>query len=126
MQGGDSPEEIKRKCAERKAERKKKLGKSMTKTGNPRGRPKGGSLAVKALNDLVESKDFPEVVKSLVHVAKDSDHKAWAAAQKLLWDRVGHLSNFEKKGGGGNSPTVNINISGLNSVEIDGEVVDEQ
>ena len=124
MASPDQPEDIKRKAAERKAERKAKLGTSMTRTGNPIGRPKGGSLAVKALNDFAEGADFPAVMNALVLAAKDPDHKAFAAAQKLIWDRIGHISHFDKPGGGTGHVAVNINISTMG--EVAGEVVDEQ
>lgn len=123
----DSPEDIKRKCAERKAQRAKKLGKSMTRTGNPRGRPKGGSLVVKKFNDLAESGDAGEAVNVLLSVAKDPDHRNWAAAQKMLLDRVANISHFEK-GSSTGQVAVNINIGTVGGKQgdvIEGEVVDE-
>lgn len=111
--GVDTPEDIKRKCAERKANRQ------------PVGRPKGGNMAIKTFNEIVENGGLQQAMDALVKTASDPDHKAFAASQKLLMDRALHLSNFEKKGSGSSAPIVNIQIGSTDKeVSIDGEVID--
>lgn len=96
----ESPERLREKCAQRKAR-------------NAVGRPKGGNLQIKAFNDAVERGDVGQAYDELVNVAKDSDHKHWASAQKMLLDRTAHISHFEKAGSGGKGG-VRIEISGMN------------
>ena len=124
MASPDQPDDIKRKCAERRAKKERKNGSPLTKTGNPVGRPKGGSLAQRKVNELLESKDFEGALAALSKIANDPEHKHWAVAMKMLMDRGANVSNYEKSGSG-STPTININIGDTNApVSVDGEVVD--
>ena len=108
----DDGEKLKKKCAARR-------------NRNPVGRPKGGNLVNKAFNDAMERGDLASAMDTLVVVMKDTDHKHWAAAQKMVLDRVAHVTNYEKKSGS-NMPTININIGDTSPpVTIDGTVVNE-
>ena len=117
----DQPEDIARKCAERKAERQEKLGKSMTRSGNPVGRPKSGNLVVKKFNDAIESGQLDKAFDSLIEVAGDPSHPQWAQASRMVMDRAANLSHFEK-GSGSAKLAVYINFSS----EPKDVVVDEQ
>ena len=117
----DSPEDVKRKCAERKAKR------DLKGRHNPVGRPKGGNLLQKMINES-RPKDVEQVFSALMEAATDSEHKNFAYANKAITDRMAHISNYEKTSTVV-APTVNINIGSLaktdKPVVIDGEVVEE-
>ena len=103
----DSGKRLQEKCAERKKK-------------NPVGRPKGGNLVTKAFNDAMERGDLDKALDTLVQVGKDPDHKHWAAAQKMMLDRIAHVSNYEK-GGGKEKPQITINIGSTDTpVTIEG------
>ena len=102
----DSPEDVKRKCAERKLERSRQ-GTNRNKVG----RPKGGTLLQKMINES-KPKDVGMVYDALMEAATDADHKNFAYANKAITDRMAHISNYEKTSTVV-APTVNINIGEL-------------
>lgn len=107
----------------------------MTKaTGNKRGRPSKSSLAeIKEnrsvgrpkgtqaiINDyrdrMLNSPKSEKVLQAIFDVALDTEHKHWAAAAKLVTDRIIPLSVFDPSGKGSNTvPQISINISGLST-----------
>lgn len=105
------------------------------KPGKP-GRPKGTSGIMKEYQArMLNSPKSEKVLASIFDAALNDDHKHQAAAWKLIIDRIAPASMFEQevvKGGG--TPSISINITGVNSTEIssssssediiDGEVID--
>ena len=92
-------------------EPKKPLGRPKKKK-LPRGRPKGQEAIMKDYRmRMLNSPKSRKVLDSLFEVATDPDHKHWAAATKMVVDRVVPQGGFtpEKVANG----KIEINISGL-------------
>ena len=51
---------------------------------------------LKASQTLLEHPDVHKVVKTVIRAALDDNHKNQAAAQKILMDRMLHISTYEK------------------------------
>ena len=114
----------------RKRGRPKKSEIKAKKKGNRNaiGRPKGDAAII---NDykarMLASPKSELVLQSIFNAALNDEHKHQAAAWKMLIDRLAPVAAFEKdviKDGGRNA--IQINISGVNQVDIpDQPVVQE-
>lgn len=110
----------------RKAGRPKK-GEIVAKKSKNRGtlgRPAGD----KAIMDeykarMLNSPKSAKVLEAIFDAALDNDHKAQAAAWKLIVDRIVPVSSFEQVKQGGGAPNISINITGLTAPTIDAEEV---
>ena len=94
-----------------------------------KGRPRGLRTAVKKLEErLLAANRIEHVIDSIVRAATDDEHKNQAAAWKLLMDRMAPLSHYDKKHGN-EKPTIQINVTGLESISqsevVEGEIVDD-
>ena len=102
--------------AKRKAGRPKK-GEVVAKKSKNRGtlgRPAGD----KAIMDeykarMLNSPKSARVLEAIFDAALDPEHKAQAAAWKLIVDRIVPVSAFEQAKQGSGTPSVSINIMGL-------------
>jgi len=100
----------------RKAGRPKK-GEIVSKKSKNRGtlgRPAGD----KAIMDeykarMLNSPKSARVLEAIFDAALDPEHKAQAAAWKLIVDRIVPVSAFEQAKHGGGAPAISINITGL-------------
>lgn len=100
----------------RKAGRPKK-GEIVAKKSKNRGtlgRPAGD----KAIMDeykarMLNSPKSARVLEAIFDAALDPEHKAQAAAWKLIVDRIVPVSAFEQAKQGGGAPAISINITGL-------------
>lgn len=102
---------------QRKAGRPKKGEIVAKKKGNRelRGRPAGD----KAIMDeykarMLNSPKSARVLEAIFDAALDPEHKAQSAAWKLIVDRIVPVSSFEQVKQGGGTPSISINIMGLN------------
>lgn len=109
-------EQVKTDVVKRKAGRPKKGEIVAKKKGNRelRGRPAGD----KAIMDeykarMLNSPKSAKVLQAIFDAALDNDHKAQAAAWKLIVDRIVPVSSFEQVKQGGGAPSISINITGL-------------
>jgi hypothetical protein len=110
----------------RKAGRPKKNEVTAKKSKNrgTLGRPAGD----KAIMDeykarMLNSPKSAKVLEAIFDAALDNEHKAQAAAWKLIVDRIVPVSSFEQVKQGGGAPSISINITGLTSPTIDAEEV---
>lgn len=98
------------------------------RSGNPPGRPKKKKLPVgrpkgqeAIMKDyrmrMLRSPKSPKVLETLFEVAMDPEHKHWAAATKMVVDRVVPMGGFDPQSSGGGK--IEINITGLSDVKID-------
>lgn len=103
----------------------KKKGKGL---GNPVGRPKGEAALMNEFKArLLNSPRSRKVLDAIFEAALDPEHKAQAAAWKLIMDRVAPVSSFEQevlRNGSGRN-TIQINITGVPNVNVSGESQDE-
>ena len=78
----------------------------------PRGRPKGQEAIMKDYRmRMLNSPKSSQVLQTVLDVACDPDHKNWAAASKLVVDRIMPMTAFsEAKAENGK---IEINITGL-------------
>jgi hypothetical protein len=92
------------------------------------GRPKGDAAVMNEYKArMLNSPKSPAVLKTLFDVATDPEHKHYAAATKMIMDRLAPTIAFEKeivKDAGGKS--ININITGLSSSVSSAETVDAE
>ena len=131
-------EKLKAKVAERKEfniqkrkrGRPKKSEVKAKKVGNRNaiGRPKGDAAIINDYKSrMLASPKSKLVLQSIFDAALNDEHKHQAAAWKMLIDRLAPVAAFEKdviKDGGRNA--IQINISGVNQVDIpDQPVVQE-
>ena len=114
----------------RKRGRPKKSEVKAKKVGNRNaiGRPKGDAAIINDYKSrMLASPKSKLVLQSIFDAALNDEHKHQAAAWKMLIDRIAPVAAFEKdviKDGGRNA--IQINISGVNQVDIpDQPVVQE-
>ena len=92
------------------------------------GRPKGDAAVMNEYKArMLNSPKSPLVLKTLFDVATDPEHKHYAAATKMIMDRLAPTIAFEKeivKDAGGKS--ININITGLSSSVQSSETIDAE
>lgn len=130
-------EKLKAKVAERKEFniQKRKRGRpkqsevKAKKVGNRNaiGRPKGDAAIINDYKSrMLASPQSKLVLQSIFDAALNNEHKHQAAAWKMLIDRLAPVAAFEKdviKDGGRSA--IQINISGVNQVEIPDQPVIE-
>jgi hypothetical protein len=104
----------------------------MAKTGNPIGRPtkkekrkvgrpKGEAGIMKEYRErMLKSPRSKKVLDSIFKAALDDDHKNQAAAWKIIVDRIVPVSGFEKEAGGTQRAAIQVNITGVEGVEVSG------
>ena len=85
------------------------------------GRPKGEAAIINEYKmRMLNSPKSSRVLEAIYDAALDHEHKNQAAAWKLIVDRIVPVSAFEAaKQGGGNTPTISINISSVGSPKIE-------
>jgi len=89
-----------------------------------RGRPKGTEAIISEYRDrMLASPKSRKVLDAIFDAALDNEHKAQAAAWKLIIDRIAPLSAFEQEiSKNGGRPNISINISGIGGdVSVSGE-----
>lgn len=88
-------------------------------TGNPIGRPKGEAAIMKGYRErMLNSPRSKKVLDSIMNAALDDEHKNQAAAWKIVVDRIIPVSGFEKIAGGVQRNAIQINISGVPTVDM--------
>lgn len=85
------------------------------------GRPKGTHAIINDYRDrMLTSPKSAKVLEAIFDVALDKEHKHWAAAAKLVTDRIVPMSVFDPSGkNSGQVASISINITGLNSPTIE-------
>lgn len=76
------------------------------------------ALAVFSSN-FIENGQLDRLMKKLVEVAFNDDHKLQGMAWQELMKRGVPMSLFEKTGGGGNGPVINISIGSADEIDIE-------
>ena len=80
------------------------------------GRPKGDTAIINEYKiRMLNSPKSAKVLEAIYDAALDNEHKNQAAAWKLIVDRIVPVSAFEASKSGGSTPSISINISGLQS-----------
>ena len=86
------------------------------------GRPKGDTAIINEYKlRMLNSPKSAKVLEAIYDAALDNEHKNQAAAWKLIVDRIVPVSAFEATKQGGGTPSISINISGLNSPVVEAE-----
>ena len=86
------------------------------------GRPKGDAAIINEYKiRMLNSPKSAKVLEAIYDAALNDDHKNQAAAWKLIVDRIVPVSAFEQTKAGGGTPSISINISGLNSPTVEAE-----
>jgi hypothetical protein len=92
------------------------------------GRPKGDAAVMNEYKArMLASPKSQKVLDVILDAALNDDHKNQAAAWKLVMDRVAPVAGFERdviKAGQGNQ--INISISSVPTIAIDGEVIEQE
>jgi hypothetical protein len=100
----------------RKAGRPKKSELATKKKGNRelRGRPAGDKQIMDEYKArMLNSPKSARVLEAIFDAALDPEHKAQAAAWKLIVDRIVPVSSFDQVKQGGGMPSISINISSI-------------
>ena len=83
------------------------------------GRPKGDTAIINEYKvRMLNSPKSAKVLEAIYDAALNDDHKNQAAAWKLIVDRIVPVSAFEASKQGGSTPSISINISGLQSPSV--------
>jgi hypothetical protein len=83
------------------------------------GRPKGDTAIINEYKlRMLNSPKSAKVLEAIYDAALDNEHKNQAAAWKLIVDRIVPVSAFEASKQGGSTPSISINISGLQSPSV--------
>ena len=83
------------------------------------GRPKGDKAIIDEYKArMLNSPKSVKVLEAIFDAALNDDHKNQAAAWKLIVDRIVPVSAFEASKQGGSTPSISINISGLQSPSV--------
>ena len=86
------------------------------------GRPKGDAAIINEYKvRMLNSPKSAKVLEAIYDAALNDDHKNQAAAWKLIVDRIVPVSAFEATKAGNGTPSISINISGLNSPVVEAE-----
>lgn len=120
-------EEQREEPVKRKAGRPKKSELKEIKESRSVGRPKGEAAIINEYKlRMLNSPKSAKVLEAIYDAALNDEHKAQAAAWKLIVDRIIPVSTFEAAKQGGGVPQISINITGLNqpSVSTDEDVID--
>ncbi len=92
------------------------------KSGNPVGRPKGeGGIMKEYRQRMLNSPKSAKVLESIFNAALDDNHKNQAAAWKIVVDRIMPVSGFEKEAGTLQRSSIQVNITGVDGVNISSE-----
>lgn len=84
------------------------------------GRPKGDAAIINEYKlRMLNSPKSAKVLEAIYDAALNDEHKNQAAAWKLIVDRIVPVSAFETAKAGGGTPSISINITGLNSPSVD-------
>lgn len=107
------------------------IGRPKKQKKRPPGRPKGEAGIMKEYRErMLNSPKSRKVLDSIFSAALDDNHKNQAAAWKLVMDRIVPVAGFEKDALGGKTPSITVNITGVEGVSmhqndvIEGEVVE--
>lgn len=101
---------------------KKELSTVKNRTKGQVGRPKGDAAIINEYKiRMLNSPKSAKVLEAIYDAALNDDHKNQAAAWKLIVDRIVPVSAFEQTKAGGGTPSISINISGLNSPTVEAE-----
>ncbi len=104
------------KQKKRKAGRPKKSEITEIKESRSVGRPKGEAAIINEYKlRMLNSPKSAKVLEAIYDAALNDDHKAQAAAWKLIVDRIIPVSTFEAAKQAGGTPQISINITGLSS-----------
>lgn len=83
------------------------------------GRPKGDTAIINEYKlRMLNSPKSAKVLEAIYDAALDNEHKNQAAAWKLIVDRIVPISAFEASKQGGSTPSIQINVTGLQSPSI--------
>lgn len=104
-----------------KAGRPKKSELKEIKESRSVGRPKGETAIINEYKlRMLNSPKSAKVLEAIYDAALNDEHKAQAAAWKLIVDRIVPVSVFEQsKQGSGSMPTISINISSMGAPKIE-------
>ena len=84
------------------------------------GRPKGDAAIINEYKiRMLNSPKSAKVLEAIFDAALNDDHKNQAAAWKIITDRIMPVSSFEQAKAAGGTPSISINISGLQSPSMD-------
>ena len=102
-----------------KAGRPKKSELKEIKESRSVGRPKGEAAIINEYKlRMLNSPKSAKVLEAIYDAALNDEHKNQAAAWKLIVDRIVPVSAFEASKQGGSTPSISINISGLQSPSV--------
>jgi hypothetical protein len=91
------------------------------KTKRPVGRPKGEATVMKEYRQrMLNSPRSKRVLDSIFEAALDDEHRNQAAAWKIIVDRIVPVSGFEKEAGSLQRAAIQVNISGVGAVDVNG------
>lgn len=106
----------------RKAGRPKKSELTEIKESRSVGRPKGEAAIINEYKlRMLNSPKSAKVLEAIYDAALNDEHKAQAAAWKLIVDRIIPVSMFEQAKQGGGVPQISINISSIGTPKIETE-----
>lgn len=95
---------------------------------NAVGRPKGDAAIINEYKArMLSSPKSRKVLDAIFDAALDNDHKAQAAAWKLIVDRILPVGVFEQeiiKNGGRSS--IQINITGIGEAKVEPQIIDNE
>jgi hypothetical protein len=112
-------EEQREEPSKRKAGRPKKSELKEIKESRSVGRPKGEAAIINEYKlRMLNSPKSAKVLEAIYDAALNDEHKAQAAAWKLIVDRIIPVSTFEAAKQGGGVPQISINITGLSSPSV--------
>lgn len=84
------------------------------------GRPKGTAAIINEYRDrMLASPKSAKVLEKVYEVALTDGHPGQMAAMKLVLDRIVPVSTFDATKASGASPTISINITGLNTPKVE-------
>ena len=88
------------------------------------GRPKGDAAIINEYKiRMLNSPKSAKVLEAIFDAALNDDHKNQAAAWKIITDRIMPVSSFEQAKAAGGTPSISINITGLNQPTVEAEQV---
>lgn len=102
--------------------RPKKSDLEAVKTGNRGqvGRPKGDAAIINEYKArMLASPKSARVLETILDAALNDEHPHQAAAWKLVADRIVPVSAFDQTKNASGTPTISINITGLNQPTVD-------
>ena len=90
------------------------------RTGLGPGRPKGDAAIINEYKiRMLNSPKSAKVLEAIFDAALNDDHKNQAAAWKIITDRIMPVSSFEQAKAAGGTPSISINITGINQPTIE-------